>query len=145
MKKSFLVYHDNIRVFEKLSDEDRGKLFLSVCKYSEEGVVSDLPLHLELIFITLKQQIDRNKSNYNEKVEKLTQNAQKRWNNQPSMQLHANAGVKVKVKVKDIYINKSEKTEEQKHSEQKFDREMFGEQLNKLKCSFASLSQMKVS
>jgi hypothetical protein len=58
MKKSFLLYIDTLEVLSALSDEDAGKLFKTIRSH----VVGDdyeIPDSLKLVFILIKNQLDR--------------------------------------------------------------------------------------
>ncbi len=118
MKKSFLIYQDWEEVFDSLSDAEVGKLLKAMLDHSR-GENVKLPAKLSLLFISFRQQLDRNSENYKKKTEVYRENANKRWNKARKdaneyngMPLHAIAydKDKVKDKVKDIYTDS--KTEE---------------------------------
>lgn len=114
MKKSFLIYQDWEEIFDSLTDAQVGKLLKSMLDHARGEEVS-LPPKLSLLFISFRQQMDRNLQNYEKVSEVRRQSANKRWNQvqedtntMQKMQLHAKAYDKDKVK--DKYIKKGNKT-----------------------------------
>lgn len=109
MKKSFLVYQDWEEVFNCLGDSETGKLFKAMLLYSR-GETPVLSEKLSLVFVQFRQQLERNRRNW-EKISKINKsNANVRWNkakkNANAYDRNANAYVKVKDKVKDISIER---------------------------------------
>lgn len=109
MKKSFLIYQDWEEVFDSLTDAQVGKLLKAMLDHAR-GEEVNLPSRLSLLFISFRQQLDRNSENYKKKSEAYRENANKRWQKEKSgtklsngMQSHAMAYDKDKVKDKDIY------------------------------------------
>ena len=107
MKKSFLIYQDWEEIFDSLTDAQVGKLIKAMLDHSRGGEVALSP-RLSLLFISFRQQLDRNAENYEKKVEAYRENANKRWHRIPNdtkvsngMPLHAVAYGKDKVKDKD--------------------------------------------
>lgn len=49
-KKGFVVYHDYLDAIEVLSDEEVGKLFRAMLKYSIDGTRPDLPKSINVAF-----------------------------------------------------------------------------------------------
>lgn len=77
-KKSFLVYHDIAPILKKLSDEQAGKLFKAMVEYSTERIDPDFDdLALELTFIPIAQQIDRNIEKWEDIREKRVESGRK--------------------------------------------------------------------
>lgn len=77
-KKSFLVYHDIKPILDKLSNEQVGILFRAMVDYSTERTEPDFgDLALELTFIPIKQQLDRNLEKWDEIKEKRTEAGRK--------------------------------------------------------------------
>jgi len=62
-KKSFIIYNDSKEVFDRLSDKDAGKLIKGIFQYQQDGTYNLTNL-LEIIFIPIKQSLDRNKEKY---------------------------------------------------------------------------------
>jgi hypothetical protein len=108
MKKSFLIYQDWEEVFDSLTDNQAGKLIKAMFDYSRGEKVM-LKNATALVFISLRQNLDRMKSHYEKVCEINRENAKKRWN-QPQnnaivydrMRPHAKAYDKDKDKDKDI-------------------------------------------
>jgi len=68
-KDSFILYADQQEIFENLSDEKAGKLIKGIFQYTfgNEPKFNDL---LKLVFIPIRQQLDRNAKKYEETKEK---------------------------------------------------------------------------
>lgn len=113
MKNSFLFYYDWEEAIDTLSNGDAGKILKAMIDH-EKGKKVDLSPRLLPLFISYRQLLDRNKENYDQKCEKYSKNAKKRWENIPTepkvsngMPLHAVAYDKDKVKDKDIHTTKN--------------------------------------
>ena len=63
MKDNFLLKKSQQVIFEELSDEDAGKLVKGIFKYVNTGN-SELDGYLKIIFIPIKEDIDKNEENY---------------------------------------------------------------------------------
>lgn len=92
-QKGFIVYGDIQAVIKELTDEQVAQLFRGMVDYFVDGTEPDFTGVLKFVFIPIKQQMDRNAEKYEEKCEKMRENAKKRWGNaneSKSMQLDAN-------------------------------------------------------
>ncbi len=79
IKKSFILYQDIEEVVDSLTDDKAGRLFKAILDYSR-GEKPILSPTLMIVFIPIRQSLDRFKINY-EKVSKINSaNANKRWN-----------------------------------------------------------------
>ena len=78
-QKGFIVYKDINAVIDELTDEQAGKLFRGMIKYSVDGTEPDFDGVLKFVFIPIKQQIDRDSEKYDRKCEKNRENIKKRW------------------------------------------------------------------
>ena len=60
-KTAFVLYHDIRPALERLNDEQRGRLFLAILDYSENGEVPDFgeDLALDIAFTFIKASLDR--------------------------------------------------------------------------------------
>lgn len=85
MKKSFILYNDQEKLFEQLTDAEAGVLIKAVFKYlnmkdgMEDGAIEHY-LDNRMLFIlfgTLIQQIERDREKYAEKCKKLRENGSK--------------------------------------------------------------------
>ena len=83
MKKSFILYNDQEKLFEQLTDAEAGILIKTVFKYlnadSNDSTVEESlnDRMLVILFNTLIQQIERDKQKYAEKCKKLRENGSK--------------------------------------------------------------------
>lgn len=68
MKENFLLKRAQQDVFEGLSNEDAGKLIKGIFKYVNTGE-SDLESYLKVIFIPIKNDIDKNEEAYIKRCE----------------------------------------------------------------------------
>ena len=66
-KKSFVLYHDIRGPLELLNDEQRGKLFMAILDYSENGEVPVFTGSLQMAFAFIRTAIDRDADNWEEK------------------------------------------------------------------------------
>lgn len=64
-KKSFIVYSDIEEVLDELKDEEVGRLFRAMVRYSTTGKVQDLGMPLKYVFIPIRQQMDRDLAKWN--------------------------------------------------------------------------------
>lgn len=63
MKKSFVLYSDNLDVLDELNDEQAGKLFKAIKEYqiSEKEILEGM---LKVVFIPFRNQLKRDKDKY---------------------------------------------------------------------------------
>lgn len=66
MRESFILYTKINEVVKQLNDEEKGRLFQAILDYEETGEMPELEKLLHLVFIPIKQDLDKN----NEKWEK---------------------------------------------------------------------------
>lgn len=80
MKRSFLIYDDWGDLVETLPDEDKGRVFSALFRFSATGEVSDLsnPAADMLLKVMVKQLRD-DKEKYDRKCEKNKENSAKRF------------------------------------------------------------------
>ena len=69
-KNSFILYHDQREVFNRLSKEQAGELIQAIFDYEVTGEMPELSDPLPLVIIPIKQAIDRNKEKYENIVNK---------------------------------------------------------------------------
>jgi len=79
MKKSFILYQDQEEIIDSLTNEKAGRLFKAIFDYAR-GDKPNLGQNLSIVFISIRQAIDRAKENYEKVCETNSQNAKKRWN-----------------------------------------------------------------
>lgn len=80
MKDSFILYLEQKEIFETLSDNEAGKLIKAIFEYESTGQLPKLSKTLNLVFIPIKNALDRNKEKYQKVVERNKKNIRKRWN-----------------------------------------------------------------
>ena len=78
MKDNFLLKKSQQIVFNELSDVDAGKLIKGIFNYVNSGD-SELDGYLKIVFIPIKNEIDKNEKNYQKRCEKNKENIKKRW------------------------------------------------------------------
>ncbi|MPM18640.1 hypothetical protein SDC9_65053 [bioreactor metagenome] len=66
-KSAFVLYHDLRAPLELLTDEERGKLFLSLFDYSEFGTIPQFSGALKMAFAFVRASIDRDSEKWEEK------------------------------------------------------------------------------
>lgn len=69
MKESFLMFVDNFDAIEELTDEQKGILLQAIVTYVRSGELIKLPQLIKVIFIPIKNSIDRNNKKYEEEIE----------------------------------------------------------------------------
>lgn len=79
-REYFYTYHSYLKSIEPLNDAERGRLFTALLIYSSQGEVPDLRGNERFIFPTMKEQIDREKANYEAKCATNRKNIGIRWN-----------------------------------------------------------------
>ena len=68
MKDNFLLKKNQSKVFNELSNEDAGKLIKGIFNYANTGD-SQLDGYLKIIFLPIKDDIDKNEENYKKRCE----------------------------------------------------------------------------
>lgn len=85
------LYHSYLKSVGLLNDAERGRLFTSLLEYSMTGAEPELRGNERFVWPMMREQIDRDKRNYQKKCETLRNNANKRWESpEYSMQMDAN-------------------------------------------------------
>lgn len=80
MKKSILLFQDQEEVFNTLTDEQAGQLIKAVFMYNRNEEPKDLSQLLKIVFIPIRQAIDRSNDKYDATCKKNADNIAKRWN-----------------------------------------------------------------
>lgn len=75
-KNSFLLYTEQKEIIDELSNEDAGELIKAIYAYAA-GEEVNLRKDLYLVFIPIRQQIDRNNAKYDEFKKKQSENGKK--------------------------------------------------------------------
>ncbi len=76
-KKSFILYHDYRQHLKLLSDEDKGKLLMSLFDYSEGGVLPDFDGMVKMAFSFIQAQMDRDMAKYEATCKRNQENGSK--------------------------------------------------------------------
>jgi hypothetical protein len=77
-KKSFILYQDQGQIFDKLTDYQAGKLIKAIFKYNT-GEAPELNEILSIIFLPIKQAMDRDLKKFENICERNKGNIKKRW------------------------------------------------------------------
>ena len=80
-KESFILYLEHQAVFEMLTDEQAGQLIKNIFEYEKTGQVPKMEQMLNVAFIPIKQDLDKNRAKYEKVVERNKKNIEKRWQN----------------------------------------------------------------
>lgn len=89
MKNNFLLEKEQQEVFNNLSNEDAGLLIKGIFEYVNTGD-SKLDGYLKIIFIPIKNEIDKNEEQYSKKCEKRKNAINKRWVKEEGIQEDTN-------------------------------------------------------
>lgn len=80
-KESFILYLEHQAVFEMLTDEQAGQLIKNIFEYEKTGQVPKMEQMLNVAFVPIKQDLDKNRAKYEKTVERNKKNIEKRWQN----------------------------------------------------------------
>lgn len=93
-KDGFLLYTSQIGIFDKLTDEQAGKLIKAIYRYELTREYPNLDFGLDMAFTSIKIVLDKNREKYQNKCKKNKENADKRWgkdaNVSKEMRMHTN-------------------------------------------------------
>lgn len=76
MKKSFILFLDNLNVLDDLTDEEAGQLFKAIKQYQTEKK-TDLKGLMKAVFTPFKTVFDKNEEEYNTIIERNRENGKK--------------------------------------------------------------------
>lgn len=79
-KESFILYLQQKELFNKLTDEQAGKVIKAIYEYEDSGKTPNFDFGLDIVFTSIKTSLDSNRLKYQEKCEKNRENINKRWN-----------------------------------------------------------------
>lgn len=80
-KESFILYLEHQAVFKMLTDAQAGQLIKNIFEYEKTGQVPKMEQMLNVAFIPIKQDLDKNRAKYEKVVERNKKNIEKRWQN----------------------------------------------------------------
>lgn len=92
-KDSFILYQEQKEIFDTLTDSEAGKLIKAIFEY-EAGQSPKLNKTLNLVFIPIKNVLDRNKEKYEKACIKNRENIEKRWNKNDTKNTTGKNGIK---------------------------------------------------
>lgn len=78
-QKGFIVYGDIKAVIDELNDEQVAQLFRGMVDYFMEGKDPKFSGVLKFVWITVRQQMDRDMEKYEKRCERNRENVRKRW------------------------------------------------------------------
>ena len=114
IKESFILFNDFRESFNELSNEEAGILIKAIFDYTATGIEPKLDKLLKLVFIPIKQCIDRNSQNYetikNARSEAGKKGMEKRWKNKENN--NDNKNNKNDFVIQDSNINNQEDIED---------------------------------
>lgn len=105
MKDSFILYTDQKEIIDKLTDEQAGKLIKAIYQYAKDGTTPKLDMLLEIAFIPIKQNLERNSEKWEDIKQKRSEagklgaeiKKQKQANAKFALSKQANQAVNVNV------------------------------------------------
>lgn len=112
MKDSFILYTEQKEIIDKLTDEQAGKLIKAIYQYAKDGTMPELDMLLEIAFIPIKQNLERNSEKWEDIKQKRSeagklgakikkQNQANQANANFALSKQANEAVNVNVNVND--------------------------------------------
>lgn len=84
-----MLYFDVAPCLERLSLEEKGRLFAAILEYGQYGVVPDLEGMTGVAWDFIRPRVDRDAERYEEKCQRMRSNAKKRWEKEEEMQTDA--------------------------------------------------------
>ena len=121
--KYFCFYHDYIKKFNLLDDEQAGRVVKAALAYAATGEETELPITEQVMFEFIKGDIDRQSEEYDRKCERYRQNARKRYlKNAPHEEDSAMACHGRQEEDKEEYKYEYEHYEEEKEEEEGKDK-----------------------
>ena len=119
MKKSFIIYYDQSKMFKELSDEQAGKLIKCLLSNGDMSDIGDGMVRVA--YASLITTIERDNIKYTQRCEKNRENANIRWNTTEfdGMQLHANACERIPANAKHADSDSDSDSENESDKEKK--------------------------
>lgn len=112
-QKGFIVYGDIKAVIDELADDQVAQLFRGMVDYFTEGTDPKFTGVLKFVWITVRQQMDRDMEKYVEKCERNRANARKRWSTEDD----ANAYDRMRTHAMDANTNTNTDTDTKKDTD----------------------------
>ena len=123
--KCFYLYNDNHSLIDRLTNEQAGEVFKAIYRFADTGEKeSSDDLIVETVVDVFTKHIERDYEAYNEKCEKMRQNAQKRYAKTDDSAIACKSSQeKDKEKDKEKEKYKEEEKEKKENKEQEEDKE----------------------
>ena len=106
-QKGFIVYGDIKAVIDELNDDQVAQLFRGMVDYFVDGKDPKFTGVLKFVWITVRQQMDRDMQKYEKRCERNRENARKRWESESD----ANACESMRSHAMDANINTNTDTD----------------------------------
>lgn len=90
MRKSVLFYSDWYEILRELPDDERVRAYDAIMQFAFEDI-EPTDKYIKAVTALVMKGIERNRKSYDDKCEKLRNNARKRWDAYIQMQSNANA------------------------------------------------------
>lgn len=97
-KDSFILYNEQKEIIDTLSDSEAGKLIKAIFEYETTLQVPKLSKTLNLVFIPIKNALDRNREKYEKACKRNKENIQKRWNKENTKNTSGKNGIRENTK-----------------------------------------------
>lgn len=97
-KDSFILYNEQKEIIDTLSDSEAGKLIKTIFEYETTLQVPKLSKTLNLVFIPIKNALDRNREKYEKACKRNKENIQKRWNKENTKNTSGKNGIRENTK-----------------------------------------------
>ena len=108
-QKGFIVYGDTKALADELTDEQLGQLFRAMLTYFTDGKAPKFAGVLKFVWITVRQQMDRDMEKYEKKCERNRENIKKYWSEVKS-NTNVNERIRTNTTATNINTNTDTKT-----------------------------------
>jgi len=78
-QNSFILYHDMWDQLKELSNEERWKILEAIFVYHSTWEILSMDRMLNIVFISIRSMLDRDREKYDEYIEKQSENGRKGW------------------------------------------------------------------
>jgi hypothetical protein len=92
-KKTLILFTELKEVFDTLSNEQAGQLIKAIFEYEQTNILPDLEGLLKIVFIPIRQSIDRNRIKYENVCDRNKENIGKRWNKNNTKNTNGKIGI----------------------------------------------------
>ena len=117
IKKTLILFTELKEVFDTLSDEQAGQLIKAIFEYEQTNILPDLQGLLKIVFIPIRQSIDRNRVKYDNVCERNKENIGKRWNKNNTKNTSGKIGINKNTKNTDKDKDKDKDKDSDKDSD----------------------------